>query len=344
MGVVRVPAPTGAIANLGAGSVMNALLWRKRLVFPCSRCALDSMSCVDVEELGLPASLYHDALEEHLLLEAFRDLHLAQLGTPAPAALSMAQRNDLLEYARSVLNEDHYLVLMQHAEILGRCQPSAVCLTPSATDASSVEPCSTADRFARMVLNEGCCSIWSAARLVLAHLEYRVEARLASGANQQEARLGAYGHRAFTGLVKATHRHRATCLLLNTLVREVRPCHTWTTLVITKNSVLSAHIDAQNARCPSLVLGMSHFRNGELWSASPDGSDFEEYAGKLVPGRLHQVSMNAILLPAATLLHSVRPSSAGDRVVLIAFSIGQHRSLPANARAELEQLGFSLPG
>ena len=86
-----------------------------------------SLDCV------LPSSLYHDALEEHLLLDAFRDLYHEQLGTCAPAALSLAQHNDLLEYARSVLD--------------GRCQPSASYVTPPATLVSSVEPCSRADRF-----------------------------------------------------------------------------------------------------------------------------------------------------------------------------------------------------
>ena len=66
------------------------------------------MSHDSIEEIGLPSSLYHDALEEHLLLDAFRDLHHAQLGTHAPAALSMAARNDLLEYARSTLDAEQY--------------------------------------------------------------------------------------------------------------------------------------------------------------------------------------------------------------------------------------------
>ena len=88
---------------------------------------------------------------------------------------------------------------------------------------------------------------------------------------------------------------------------------------------------------------MSHFRNGELWIATQDGVDFEEYAGQLVQGCLYQVSMNAILLPAATSPHSVRPSTAGDRVVLIAYTLGQHRSLSTRTREELFQLGFSVP-
>ena len=172
---------------------------------------------------------------------------------------------------------------------------------------------------------------------------YRDEQRQASSLRQQVARLGAYGHHAFCGLTRSTHRHRATCLLLNRLIREVHPQHTWTSLVVTWNGAIHAHVDSQNARIRSLVVGMSHFRNGELWIATQDGVDFEEYAGQLVQGCLYQVSMNAILLPAATSPHSVRPSTAGDRVVLIAYTIGQHRSLSTRTREELFQLGFSVP-
>ena len=162
----------------------------------------------------------HDSVED-LLLDAFRDLHYAQLGTHAPAALSLAQRNDLMEYARSVLNDAHYSALLQHAEVLGRCQPSVSYIAPPATLVSAVEPCSRADRFARMVLSDG--PIWSAARLVIGHMEYRTERRLAADMCQQEARLGAYGHHAFSGLTRSAQRHRATCLLLNCLIREVIP-------------------------------------------------------------------------------------------------------------------------
>ena len=50
--------------------------------------------------------------------------------------------------------------------------------------------------------------------------------------------------------------------------------------------------------------------------------------------------MNCVLLQAASVLHCVRPTTAGTRIMLIAFTIGQHRRLKDSVRKELETLGL----
>ena len=137
--------------------------------------------------------------------------------------------------------------------------------------------------------------------------------------------------------------HRSVCALLNGLVRKLCPEHRWTSLVVSLNSLVSPHVDAQNARLPSLLVGLSHYKGGQLWIQHEQGTDFEECGEKLLPGVAYTTSMNCILFPAATALHGVRPWSDGDRVVLAAFTIGQHRFLSPVERGVLLELGFQLP-
>ena len=140
-----------------------------------------------------------------------------------------------------------------------------------------------------------------------------------------------------------TATHRSVCALLNGLVHKLHPAHQWTRLVISLNSQVGLHVDAQNARLPSLLVGLSHYKGGQLWVQTDAGADFEEFGEQLLPGHAYTTSMNCLLFPAATTLHGVRPWTEGDRVVLAAYAIGQHRFLSPAERGALLELGFQLP-
>ena len=87
--------------------------------------------------------------------------------------------------------------------------------------------------------------------------------------------LGFRAEHFFCGLSKSTVHNRAACLLLNCLVRAIRPRHRWTTLAITLNGTVGPHSDSQTARLPWLLIGVSYFHSGGLWAADPTGTEYE---------------------------------------------------------------------
>ncbi|OLP79480.1 hypothetical protein AK812_SmicGene40229 [Symbiodinium microadriaticum] len=114
-------------------------------------------------------------------------------------------------------------------------------------------------------------------------------------------------------------------LLLNTLQclmasvgKTVPPSFSWTTVVITVNNVAGLHVDKQNAPFCSLVFGLSHHCQGHMWIQStildlgwrnrPMATDW----------------MRAYLLPTFSHPHCTEASTQGDRLVLIAYVIGQY--------------------
>ena len=297
----------------------------------------------EVVRVPLPAQVYLEALEENLLLAAYKLLKIEEAGCYPPASLSIAQRNDILAFARSDLAPERYERLALYAAQLCEKLPyePGAGLPPPVDD--NVEQGSYANQVASQLLHDSSASLWGAARQVVAQLNFKAERRLSTGLPQTVVRLGAYGHHSFCGLTQATAMHRSVCALLNGLVRKLRPDHRWTSLVVSLNSLVPPHVDVQNARLPSLLVGLSHYKGGQLWIQQDQGQDFEECGEKLLPGVAYTTSMSCVLFPAATSMHGVRPWSEGDRVVLAAFTIGQHRFLSSTERGLLLELGFQVP-
>ena len=129
-------------------------------------------------------------------------------------------------------------------------------------------------------------------------MSFRMEKRLNATVVLRMVRLGAYGHHSFCGMTNMTSDNRSVCVMLNELIRLFRPEHVWTTLVITLNSQRTLRADCQNARTPTLLLGLSHCKGGQLWVQSRNGTAFEEHNGALVPGMLHNTSMRCLLFQA----------------------------------------------
>ena len=190
------------------------------------------MAGSDVLHLPLPDQVYRDALMEYAVLEAFRELHWEQTGHRLPPALSMALYNDILAYARTVLDEANFTKLVAYADSLCQQVPGVRCsvFPPQLMDAP--ETGSPANSLAEELLSEGMGSLWGASRQVIALLPFRAEKRLSNTAELRVVRLGAYGHHSFCGMCNMTADNRSVCVLLNGLVRLLRPEHVWTTLVI----------------------------------------------------------------------------------------------------------------
>ena len=301
------------------------------------------MAGSDVLHLPLPDQVYRDALMEYAVLGALRELHVEQTGHQLPPALSMALYNDILAYARTVLEESNFAKLVAYADSLWQQVPGVrgSDFPPPLED--EPEQGSQANSLAEQLLGEGIGSLWSASRQVIAQLPFRTEKRLSDTVVLRTVRLGAYGHHSFFGMTNLTAVNRSVCVLLNGLVRLFRPEHVWTTLVITLNSQVPVHMDSQNARLPTLLIGVSHYQDGQIWIQSQDGTTFEEHKNAMVPGTLHQTSMRCLLFQASTQLHGVKPWQAGDRFVLAAYTIGQFRHLQEHDLTALKQLGFQLP-
>ena len=301
------------------------------------------MAGSDVLHLPLPDQIYRDALMEYAVLGALRELHVEQTGHQLPPALSMALYNDILAYARTVLEESNFTKLVAYADSLCQQVPGVRSSDFPPPLEDEPEQGSQANSLAEQLLCEGIGSLWSASRQVIAQLPFRIEKRMSDTVALRTVRLGAYGHHSFCGMTNLTAVNRSVCVLLNGMVRLIRPEHVWTTLVITLNSQVPVHVDNQNARLPTLLIGMSHYQDGQLWIQSPDGTTFEEHQNAMIPGRLHKTSMCCLLFQASTQLHCVRPWQAGDRFVLAAYSIGQFRHLSEPDINALTKLGFQLP-
>ena len=194
-------------------------------------------------------------------------------------------------------------------------------------------PTTPAERVAQDILFTGQGSIWTAVRQVISELQFKPTPR-ALDDSQLCYRLGAYGHRSFVGLHQETSKHEATCVLLNAFVKLVRPSRQWTTLSVNVDSQASPHRDRQNFGL-SLVIGVSHFVDGSLWIEQDGGDCYEEYSGDMIPGVCMAVSGHAVLFDARACLHAVRPWTGGNRLTLLAYSIGQYGSLSHHQRAQL---------
>ncbi|CAE7333704.1 unnamed protein product, partial [Symbiodinium sp. KB8] len=187
--------------------------------------ALDAPILLDltgatVAEVPLPAQVYLEALEENLLLAAYKLLKIEEAGCYPPASLSIAQRNDILAFARSDLAPERYERLALYAAQLCEKLPyePGAGLPPPVDD--NVEQGSYANQVASQLLHDSSASLWGAARQVVAQLNFKAERRLSTGLPQTVVRLGAYGHHSFCGLTQVMAAPR--------MVVEESGLHAWT--------------------------------------------------------------------------------------------------------------------
>ncbi|OLQ06432.1 hypothetical protein AK812_SmicGene10277 [Symbiodinium microadriaticum] len=219
--------------------------------------------------LQLPKGAYVEMLEEWLLLQAYSGLWREMGHVSLPPALSMAVRNDIIHAAVNALEPELCTVFLDYAEKLQR-------ELPRYAETSFPLPCelpmrpSSAECLAHALLEQGHGSLWTSVRQVAAEISYHTVHR-AIGTHLSFS-VGAYGHRSFVGLLKQTGTHRSVCRLLNALVTQIYPAHVWTTVTVNVDLKAPTHIDVANASYASLLLGLSHFDDGTLWTEHEAGS------------------------------------------------------------------------
>ena len=135
---------------------------------------------------------------------------------------------------------------------------------------------------------------------------------------------------------------RAGWTFLNAAIAHVLSTHTWTTLSVNLDNMTVPHYDRGNAPGGSLLLGLTHHSAGGLWICDGSGSQLLEAEGVLSRGTTYCTQASAVLFEGRDCLHSTLPWS-GNRCVIIAYTIGQYKSMEKEHQTYLETAGFRLP-
>ena len=292
--------------------------------------------------VSLPPHVYLPMFEERLLIRTFNRLWREQGHQGLPPAFSMLSRNDLIAAAMNTLNQEHGELYAAFVDTVSQHVQEDSLYTFPSPRALPASP-SEAELLAYQLLQEGQGSYWPAVRQVASLLVFG-KGRRAIGSDHMSFVLGAYGHRCFTGLLHSTDSHQCVCLLFNAFIALIQPTLTWTTVTVNVDFAAPIHTDNSNAPFHSLLVGISHFENGQLWAHCPGGCDYEEHHGHLLSGRTFDVSGAAVLLRARDVPHKVQPWHSGNRFTLIAHTIGQYAHLKPDIKDFLLGLNFSLPG
>ena len=154
--------------------------------------------------------------------------------------------------------------------------------------------------------------------------------------------LGLYNKGGLMGLAKQSRRHYSAARLFNAAIAQVLSTHTWTTLSVNLDNMTVPHFDRGNAPGGSLLLGITHHSAGGLWICDGSGSQILEAEGALSRGTTYNTQASAVLFEGRDCLHSTLPWS-GNRCVIIAYTIGQYKSMEKEHQAYLETAGFRLP-
>ena len=133
-------------------------------------------------------------------------------------------------------------------------------------------------------------------------------------------------------------------------VLQVHPDQAFSSIIIFDSVETAPHIDALNAPCDNLVVGLTEFSGGDLWVEWPpdlpkDPSlryESRTFASDQVMGALLPVSTSPVLFCAKHLRHETCPFK-GRRVVLVAYALQALNHASPQDRSTLANLGFRLP-
>ncbi|CAE7793477.1 unnamed protein product [Symbiodinium sp. CCMP2592] len=129
--------------------------------------------------------------------------------------------------------------------------------------------------------------------------------------------------------------------LLNAFIRQVRPCHRWTSVVLFCDVQAPRHKDLRNSFDPNLVVAISDFSGGEIFVIRPDGPAVVHDGTAALRGIKLDPRVQPCLLHARAEEHLTLPWE-GRRLVLVAFCIASVGELSVEQTTELEQLGFRV--
>ena len=137
---------------------------------------------------------------------------------------------------------------------------------------------------------------------------------------------GAFVHGGVLGLKKSTTVFPMATRAFVKYIKQVKPDHEFNSVVVNINIQAKGHKDIHNAGS-NLVLPLSAFKGGEIEVDTPEGT--------------HLLTLQdgpQTFDPKC--LHSTRPWSNGNRVVLLAYSVRDSAKLKAEDSALLRDIGF----
>ena len=175
-----------------------------------------------------------------------------------------------------------------------------------------------------------------------------------SGLRDQDAEGGSFT----TGLycrVKVSLRRNVRLFpnstkVLATFVRQVHPDQKFTSIILFDSVATSMHTDALNAPCDNLVIGLSRFEGGDLWTEWPASAPHDprlkyetrSFDSGSTLGALLPVSKHPVLFCAKSLKHETCPFR-GRRVVLVAYSLQAADQVNSSDQELLKSLNFNWP-
>ena len=258
------------------------------------------------------------ALEERLLLNAYRRLLGEAAAAACPPALVMASRNDLVSYACRTLPEAEKGVFLDFADSLARrFSTTELVLYPSPLHCAE-KPTEAENRVHEHLLD---CSgsLWVALRDVIVALAFCAHGRpIAEG---HVFYLGSYCKGGAVGVCRQTRYHGNVCRLLNAVIKAVCPDFVWSTAAISLNNGVRVHTGRWNASAPCLLVGCSHHEGGELWVEQPGGLTCLEHEGSQLHGLALPTSASAVMFSGKEQRHANLPWHSGDRFVSLTFKL-----------------------
>ena len=297
--------------------------------------SLSGMSCA----LSLPVHMQAVAEEERQLLQY---LHLKVPAHRCHPSLTLLTRNEIIAMARELMLPgdwtsfcayiyvDEIARSAQRDSIIGFPAPSYMALTNMPE----------AETLAEHFLQEGSGSLWSAVREVTRCLQFEEDPR--EVAQGQTFRLGLCSKGGILGVTRTTKTHVSVSKLLNAAVLSTYRQHRWTSLSVNLNNGLEPHHDRGNAPGSSLLIGLTHHRDGGLWIEDRFGGTVVSAEGQQVRGTVFATQAQAVLFAGRNRMHCSMPWK-DCRCILVAYTVRPHANMTPEQRALLDDAGFIPP-
>ena len=152
--------------------------------------------------------------------------------------------------------------------------------------------------------------------------------------------VGAYSIGGFCGIQVNSRTFPWATRWLCSLINGTNPRHHFSSCTVMKDVLHFLHRDRGNdARSVNLLMPLSKWRGGQLWTADDTGSvHLDNQSG---PGRLMTICLPYITMEPHT-PHATFPWGGGSRLLLVAHHAGGLHRLPSAEVEELVSSGFHL--
>ena len=164
--------------------------------------------------------------------------------------------------------------------------------------------------------------------------------QMPSDAGDQAFFGGAFRKGPFKGLRKSCTVFPKSLQCFTRLLRTCFPGDVFSSIGVFLNVQAEMHKDSRNGPYPNLLLALSNFTNGQVWTEDEAGTIFREVRGVFKPGRLLPVAESPQRLLAHQCYHQTEPWT-GERLLLVGFTISDPLHLASTHLDTLRGLGFA---